>query len=115
MDSNIKFRNDLITYESLQSAGYKRYDDKSNATKIAVWCKKIRDQSGIKYVIVMSEYHWSEFLDNTISFEPMVQFIDDKDRAINVSFLYQDESIEEIEEFYESMWKTMQFAYNEPY
>jgi len=115
---NLKFRNKNITYETLSSNGYKRYDDKSASNKTAVWCKKIKDQSGIKYVIIMGEFSWADLtrnLLNDISFEPLVQFVTDDDKAVNVTFLDLDETIQVIEDFYESMWRKMEFAYSEPY
>ena len=115
---NLKFRNKNITYEFLSSNGYKRYDDKSTSNKTAVWCKKIKDQSGIKYVIIMSEFSWADLtrnLLNDISFEPLVQFVTDDDKTVNVTFLDLDETIQVIEDFYESMWRKMEFAYSEPY
>ena len=118
MDSNIKFRNDLITYESLKKFGYKRYLDKSDLGKDAVWCKKIRDASGVKYIICFSEHDWTKFTNhfyNDTSFEPYVQFNQDDDNSVNVTYLQNDLTIDKIEDFFESIWIKMQFSYNELY
>ena len=111
------FRYQKINYDLLKEAGYKRYEQKIREAS-ALWQKNIKDKNGIKYSITFFEYDWSKLVDsstNIISFEPSVQFEVDENSCVNVDFLFSDHhTIEQIEAFYDKMFKAMNFNYAEP-
>jgi len=117
MENEVKFRDDKITHETLKSNNYDKMDSGSNNVK-TTWFKVIKDDYGKKYVIMFNEFDWSVYSNHYFkdtSFEPVVQFSLDNENAVNVSYLAVGETIEQIESFYENMWKTMQFSYFEIY
>lgn len=108
-----------VTQDSLRQAGFKPFKQKglSDWTD-SYWQKRFDDTKGKKYFITIAEYDNSRFpqlleLKGKYSFAPDSQF-----KANGVTFdvqMHSPQSIEEMLDFFENMWKNMNCDYYELY
>lgn len=109
----------MITQEDLISAGYKPFKQ-SNIKDFteSFWQKRFDDAKGKKYFITIAEYNnsnYKELLDvrGRYSFEPESQFCSNG-ITFNITMLSPN-SIEEMENFFGSMWVKMNCDYYEEF
>lgn len=105
-----------LKFESLEEAGYKRYPVNGYKNADSLFQKRIDDEIGKKYFIDILCYDFRKFAQaNTdFSFEPQVQFREGCGDAVDVALLSNEEkSLEEVEEFFDKIWNTLNKPYNE--
>ena len=97
----------MITKDQLIAAGYNPFKQKGvREYTEAFWQKRFDDDKGKKYFITIAEYGNSE---HNFMYSPFTQF-----ESHNVTFdieMHHPESVEQIEEFFESTWVRMDCNY----
>lgn len=109
----------MITQQDLIAAGFKKFNQKNiwKFTETA-WQKRFDDAKGKKYFITIAEYDNSMFPQllehrGQYTFTPETQF-----EANGVTFdvqMHSPKSIQEMLDFFESIWKNMSCDYYELY
>lgn len=108
-----------LTQESLRQAGFKPFKQKGlSQFTDSYWQKCFNDTKGKKYFITVAEYDNSRFpqlleLRGRYGFSPNTQF-----ECNGVTFdieMLSPKSMEEMLDFFESMWKNMSCDYYELY
>ena len=105
-----------LTFEAPEEAGYKKYPANGYKNADSLFQKRIDDEIGKKYFIDILCYDFRKFAhpNTDFSFEPHVQFREGSGDAVDVVLLLNEEkSLEEVEEFFDKMWKTLDKPYNE--
>ena len=110
----------MITLKQLEDAGYKRYKNVFQHSEFLMQ-KCVTNLNGTKYCINFEAYAgYPTQLPGTLNFEASVQFTDNnrsdddpfRKPTVNVTHLDTRRfTLEEIEDFYESMWSFL----GEPY
>lgn len=110
----MKYRNPKLTHAVLVRAGYKKWKS-PYADAVALWQKKVFDNSGTKYYINIYEHDYGMLTNKKldfIGFEPSVVFNNDNEDSVKVDYIMSDNStIKKIEEFYNTIFKAMKFKY----
>lgn len=112
----------MITALDLDLANYRRFTDSGAYLKkdgcVCLWQKRVEDETGIRYSI--NVYQWEldrvipNFRGRTPTFNPEVHFsIKDSDNTAHVELGNTDMTIEEIEAFFDGMWRKMEFGHYE--
>ena len=108
-----------VTQAALKAAGYKQFTQRNiwQYTSIG-WQKCFRDEKGKKYYITIAEYDNSQFpnikeICGDYSFQPETQF-ESNGTTFDVQ-MHRPDSIEQMEEFFENLWKSMNCNYYETY
>ena len=108
-----------VTQESLREAGFKLFKQKGlSQFTDSYWQRRFTDGRGRKYFITIAEYDNSNYpqlleLRGKYSFTPETQF-----EVNGVTFdvqMHSPKSIEEMLDFFESMWNSMNCNYYELY
>ena len=108
-----------MTPETLLATGYAQFHDRMAETSLGEWYlasfqKRVRDEFGTRYFITIRHAVIPEISGNPRrnSFTPANQFTKDG-TTFNVEMLHHDESLEQIEAFFDSMWTTLRLDYYE--
>lgn len=106
-----------ILPDDLIAAGYRRFTDelRSSATSsgyLGTYQKLISDEKGRKYFINVDHFQRSTPHRIIDVMEPHCQFRRG-DTHVNVQMLLADETIRDVEDFFEHMWRAMRFDYYE--
>ena len=111
-----------LTVSKFLEKGYSKYKTCSIKNSDSLLQKVIKDEQGVKYYINVYVYEWSkkpwfnEKIDGEIGFQPEVQFRSAKYDTMNITLLVDDMTdVEEIEETFENMWKSVGGPYDELY
>lgn len=112
----------MITAEGLANAGYRAFRDNGSFLKgegcTCLWQKRVEDGKGTRYFI--NVYEWR--LDRIIrdypgpvpSFEPETTFsMSTGDQNVHVTYPVRGAAIGEVEDFFDGMWRKMEFGYEE--
>jgi hypothetical protein len=109
-----------FTAEDLLVAGYKRYHDSMEASKMGDWYqasyqKRIVDERGTRYFITVTHNHMRAIRDHaeTHFFTPSNQF-SSGDRTINIQMQPRPtDTVADVETFFADLWVTMRLDYYE--
>lgn len=98
----------MITATQLKSAGYRKYPERFKEYATCMYQKCFDDTEGKKYFIQFYEYSNREHLISypqlsEFSYSSDAQFKDRQGNTFNVECLTND-SIEQVEEFFERVW-----------
>lgn len=100
----------MITATQLESAGYQKYPALFKQYATCLWQKCFDDSEGKKYFIQLYEYdnrEWNKKHPNMafkdFAYSSEVKFKDGYGNTFNVECLTND-SIEQVEEFFERVW-----------
>ena len=109
-----------MTDKELLDAGYKRYDPPSiHADCVTdLYQKCIKDDTGKRYFISIERWDFSRIShrasDTQPSFETTVQFTHKNGETVDIT-CYNGWEIDQIEKFYDDLWKLGWFKYYEKY
>jgi hypothetical protein len=101
----------MLTLEDFTKAGYARFET-SNLTNADFGLqKKFKNEVGVQYFITIIAYEYRDHY----TFAPDAQFQQKyKGNCINVEFICNaNDTVNDIEIFYERMWRNMDFDYYE--
>lgn len=109
----------MLTPEILLTAGYRQFTDPSGADRLGDWYrasyqKQVWDDVGLRYFITVRHGIAPAHAGNPARafFTPANQFTVGG-TVFNVEMLHHDESLAEVEAFFERMWTTMRLDYYE--
>ena len=111
-----------VTIESLEAAGYRWFRDGLKAHlegNLGIWQKTFSDAGGERFALTVRV--WARDPErypdmSPHSFSPIAQFVTGEGlgTSVNVEMLHVDESLEEVEAFFQRMFDAMGFAHCRP-
>lgn len=104
----------MITQDQLTTAGYRKYPPTGRQYATAMYQKRFDDAEGKKYFIQFYEYAAIGYLDPNVRhhYGGDAQFKDRYGNTFNVECL-TNESIEQVEDFFESVWSLLKLEHCE--
>lgn len=113
------YRNEELYPEAFEARGYRRFDSQVKPHSNGFYQKLFKDKKGMKYSIEFFEYDWAQFNyhpTKDISYEACAQFNCDDDITFNVEYLTRiEDTIESIENFFESVYLKMNCCHSDEY
>lgn len=106
-----------MTPEQLLAAGYRQFHDQITGLGDfyrTSFQKIIIDEFGIRYFITITHGVFPTGPDRSAQpfFTPSTQF-HRRNSTFNVTMLHHDETVEEVEAFFDELWQTLTLAYYE--
>ena len=100
-------------------AGYKRFENTGHIKQYADFGlqKCVRDEKGKRYYITVFVYDMTKYHQDYFSFVPDVQFRDfDGKHTVSMEMHTRKETtVQEVEDFFDKMWKAVGMPYYEEY
>ena len=108
-----------MTPQTLLGAGYTQFHDRMAEDSLGEWYrasyqKRVRDKFGTRYFITIRHSVIPAMFGNPQrnSFAPENQFTKDG-TTFNVEMLHHNESVEQVEAFFDHLWTTLRLDYYE--